>query len=242
MSAFLALWNGIADPALQAEYEAWHSFEHVPERVGLPGFVQARRWRSLERPAGAPLYFTWYTLEDLAALNHPRYHAVFAQPTPWTARMRVQLTEFLRLPCELRGAHGISSAARLVTLRLRAPDDAAGQALDGLLRDAVGRGAAVAAHWGVFRETQAIPIDNQASDAPVPGRDLLVLLQGMEVDALHRLAATLADAMAASAPLVHSPQAFELLTEVRRDALPGSLDTRQPPRMDLFDSFCAGDK
>lgn len=242
MSAFLALWNGIADAALQAEYEAWHSFEHVPERVGLPGFVQARRWRSLERPAGAPLYFTWYELDSLAALNHARYHDVFAQPTPWTARMRVQLTEFLRLPCELRGAHGVSSAARLVTLQLRARDDAAGQALDGLLRAAVGRGNAVAAHWGVLRETEAIPIANRPGDAPVPGRDLLVLLQGVDVDALRRLAAMLADALTASAPPVRPPQAFELLTEVRRDALTGPLDARQPPRMDFFKSFSAGDK
>lgn len=241
MTAFLALWNGIADPARQAEYEAWHSFEHVPERVGLPGFEQARRWRSLDRPADAPGYFTWYGLQSLAALNHARYHAVFAQPTPWTARMRAQLTDFLRLPCELRGAHGVSSAARLVTLHLRARDDAAGKALDALLHDAVRRADMVAAHWGVFRETEAIPIANPTGDAPVPGRDLLVLLQGVDVDGLHRVAATLADAMAASAPLVRPPQAFELLTDVRRDALPGPLDARQPPRMDLYEQFSEGD-
>ena len=36
--AFLALWNGVdtAQVSLR-EYETWHSYEHVPERVGLPG-------------------------------------------------------------------------------------------------------------------------------------------------------------------------------------------------------------
>ena len=42
-AAFLALWNGIDRPEARAEYEAWHAFEHVPERVGLPGFEYGRR-------------------------------------------------------------------------------------------------------------------------------------------------------------------------------------------------------
>ncbi|HYF19824.1 MAG TPA: hypothetical protein VEA40_18290, partial [Ramlibacter sp.] len=89
--AFLALWNGIDDARRQPEYEAWHSFEHVPERVGLPGFLEALRYR--QSTAGAPPdYFTCYWLDDIGALSSGPYGEVFQAPTNWTARMRGHLT------------------------------------------------------------------------------------------------------------------------------------------------------
>lgn len=39
----LAIWNGIA-PEAEAEFVAWHVREHIPERVGLPGFLRGRRY------------------------------------------------------------------------------------------------------------------------------------------------------------------------------------------------------
>jgi hypothetical protein len=42
-SAFLALWNDF-DPARDEEYNCWHTFEHVPERVGIEGVVSGRRY------------------------------------------------------------------------------------------------------------------------------------------------------------------------------------------------------
>jgi hypothetical protein len=54
-SGFLALWNDF-DPAREAEYECWHTFEHVPERVGIPGFLSGRRYRAAERSESQ--YFT----------------------------------------------------------------------------------------------------------------------------------------------------------------------------------------
>ena len=105
--AFLALWNSISSPALQPEYETWHTMEHVPERVGLPGFIEARRYRSWEPTAnGTPLYFTCYWLDSLDALDSAPYRDVFTYPTPWSARMRTGLTDFFRLPCRLGGVVG----------------------------------------------------------------------------------------------------------------------------------------
>ena len=34
----LAIWNGI-DPDAEREFVRWHVEEHIPERVGLPGFL-----------------------------------------------------------------------------------------------------------------------------------------------------------------------------------------------------------
>jgi hypothetical protein len=80
-SGFLALWNDF-DPAREAEYECWHTFEHVPERVGIPGFLSGRRYRAAERSESQ--YFTLYELESLAALGGPDYVEVVDHPTAWS--------------------------------------------------------------------------------------------------------------------------------------------------------------
>ena len=41
-TAFLALWNDF-DPARDEEYNCWHTFEHVPERVGIEGILTGQR-------------------------------------------------------------------------------------------------------------------------------------------------------------------------------------------------------
>ena len=240
-TAFLALWNGIASAQQQREYEAWHTFEHVPERVSLPGFLQARRYRSLDHGSRAPGYFTWYWLQDLQALNHPAYQDVFAAPTPWTARMRGKLTNFLRLPCVLEGGHGISSASRLAALHLRERSGDVGQLVEQHMARLVRDAGVVCAHWGRYSETSAIPIANRAdaTDAPQPGRDLVLLLQDLDLANLRERAAGLQRMLAPAAQAVRAPEFFELLTEVRRDALPAA--QRPPPRTDLYETFASGD-
>jgi hypothetical protein len=238
--AFLALWNGIDDAALQPEYEAWHTFEHVPERVGLPGFVAARRYRR-EGPDG-PLYFTLYWLDAIGALDTPQYAEVFAAPTAWTARLRAHLNQFFRLPCVLRGSHGVSSTSQLATLHLRLHGPGADARIDDLLAASVRHGHVVAADWGVYTPTSEIPIANRPGvDPPRAGRDMVVLLHGLDAAPLLTEASRLTAALADVAAEVRPPETLMLVSEVRREALPHPLDRRQPPRDDLQRRFHPGD-
>ena len=41
--AVIATWNGIT-PEGRDEFYAWHIQEHIPERVGIPGFRRGRRY------------------------------------------------------------------------------------------------------------------------------------------------------------------------------------------------------
>jgi len=47
--AAVAMWWDVP-PDVRAEWEDWHSHEHMPERLGIPGFlrgtVQGLGWRS----------------------------------------------------------------------------------------------------------------------------------------------------------------------------------------------------
>ena len=41
----VALWWDIA-PETVREFEHWHSIEHMPERLSIPGFRRGTRWKS----------------------------------------------------------------------------------------------------------------------------------------------------------------------------------------------------
>jgi hypothetical protein len=142
-NAFLALWNDLV-PGREAEYDTWHTREHVPERVAAPGFLGARRYRRDDHPAHR--WFTFYEVADLACFETPEYLDLLANPTPWSASMRPDFRNFLRAPCTLLGKAGFGIGAALAVLRL--PDDAALPALgalakaDGMVAARLGRRAA----------------------------------------------------------------------------------------------------
>ena len=41
--AFLGIWHNLK-PGFEREFDRWHTVEHMPERVGVPGFRVARRY------------------------------------------------------------------------------------------------------------------------------------------------------------------------------------------------------
>nr|WP_325265029.1 hypothetical protein [uncultured Rhizobium sp.] len=106
--AILALWNDY--PATMAEeYEAWHTFEHVPERLTVPGMRAASRYVSA---AGKESYFTLYELESLAVIEQPSYLDLVRNPTPWSQKMRQHFSSVLRIPGEIavKAGSGIGGA------------------------------------------------------------------------------------------------------------------------------------
>lgn len=232
--AFLALWNGIADAGLQAEYETWHTFEHVPERVGMPGFVAARRYRAAAAaPGQPPHYFTLYWLAAADALRTPQYQDLLERPTPWSARMRGQLRDFLRVPCALGGSHGVSSAAQLVALHLAGDAARFAAMAPALLQRLVDEAEIVRADWGSAVTDNAHPL------GAAPATGMVVLLEGLEPAPLLAAARRLLQDLAPVATAVSPPQGFTLLTEVRQDELQFSLTARQPARRDLFQRFAS---
>src|SRR5262249_61835197 len=78
----LAIWNGISESA-EAEFVRWHVTEHIPERVGLPGFLRGRRYIAHE---GHPKYFNFYETAAVEGLKSPTYPDRQNAPTPATHR------------------------------------------------------------------------------------------------------------------------------------------------------------
>ena len=236
-TAFLALWNSAERAGVAAEYEVWHTHEHVPERVGSPGFVEALRYRSV---GDATRFFTCYWLRSLDALGSAGYLGVVAHPTPWSRRMRAELGHFVRMPCTLSGSVGLSSARYLAALHLGELTGGAEAGIEALLSRELAQAGLVSAQWGRSHPADDFPIANQTPGADAPSH--VVLLQHSELQALRDRVQDLLRAIALLARPLAEPDVFECLTQVRQSALKAPLTRRQPARADLFERFHPGDK
>ncbi len=122
--AAIAMWWDIT-PAMRAEFEDWHSHEHFPERLGLPGFLRGSRWASADGPEG---FFVLYELDAYAALTSSAYVARLNDPTPWSTRMMSHHRNMVRSQCRIIESFGGGVAGWMLTLRL-SPKPGEGEAL-----------------------------------------------------------------------------------------------------------------
>jgi hypothetical protein len=111
--AVVAIWNGIAEEA-RDEFLRWHETEHMPERVGIAGFLRGRRYRAV---AGAPDYFTRYDLAGPDVMTGDAYLARLNAPTPWTLAVLPHFRDTSRALCESVFTSGAGDRAWLVTSR-----------------------------------------------------------------------------------------------------------------------------
>lgn len=111
----LALWNGI-DPTRRAEYDLWHTREHVPERVAVPGMIGARRYLRVAGPL--PEYLTVYDMDDTHVLTSQPYLRLLDNPTPWSQSMRPSFRGFMRLCCRREISLGGGLGAVLAAVAL----------------------------------------------------------------------------------------------------------------------------
>jgi hypothetical protein len=97
MAALLAIWNAVT-PEHETAFNHWYDTEHVPERLALPGFLSATRYRDASRPH---YYCALYEAPSIAALSSPEYLARLADPTPATTAIMAQFRDMNRAVCEV---------------------------------------------------------------------------------------------------------------------------------------------
>jgi hypothetical protein len=131
----LAIWNGIK-PEAEDDFVAWHVREHIPERVGLPGFLRGRRYVAVE---GHPKYFNFYETETAAALSSVAYQARLNAPTDWTKRVVAHFTDTSRTICDVAWSLGVGEAGwvEAIVLETTQPAEAFQAAMRARLGDAI---------------------------------------------------------------------------------------------------------
>jgi hypothetical protein len=112
--AAVAIWNDVT-PEGRAQFYEWHNHEHMPERVGIPGFLRGRRYRAVDAKTE---YFTLYEAADIAVLSGPHYLERLNNPTPATRHVIPNyFRNMVRGVCEVRFSAGVGIGGALVTLR-----------------------------------------------------------------------------------------------------------------------------
>ena len=114
----LALWND-CQAGSEALYEAWYQGEHLPERLGIPGFLRGRRYQAIR---ANKQYFTWYEVTTPAVLTSAAYLERVNNPTKLTTQvMSGILTGISRTVCRRVALAGNMRGAVAVTAQLREP-------------------------------------------------------------------------------------------------------------------------
>jgi hypothetical protein len=115
--AAVAMWWKVR-PEKRSEFIDWHSHEHFPERVSIPGFRRGSRWTgTFEHEA----FFVLYELERYETLTSKGYLDRLNAPTPWSIKMMPHHLSMVRSQCRVAASFGGGVATSLATIRL-SPD------------------------------------------------------------------------------------------------------------------------
>lgn len=115
----VAIWHDIA-PEGRSEFYAWHGREHMPERVGIPGFLRGRRYIALD---GAPEFFNLYETAARETVTGPEYLARLNDPTVWTTATVRHFRGVARSLCEVAASVGEGQGGLIATFRYTVDDD-----------------------------------------------------------------------------------------------------------------------
>ncbi|KVF53827.1 MULTISPECIES: DUF4286 family protein [Burkholderia] len=181
----LCVWTDI-DPAHEADFNAWYDREHMQERVAIPGFTHARRFRATD--GGPRRYLALYVTDALDVFRGDAYRRAFTQQTAWSLANFERMTGTQRRVGELTIEAGDGEGAHLALFVL-APDRIDVPHLRARFDAALQEPGIHAAR--LFRTSPDLSAPLGAAAAR-PAADALVLIEGSDATATRRVAATLA--------------------------------------------------
>jgi hypothetical protein len=120
-------------PEVIVEHDDWHTHEHLPERLSIPGFMRGSRWIAEQ---GRPRYFVMYEVETLDILSSAAYLERLNNPTPWTAKMMVHYRGMTRGLCSVTDSFGVGLGQTALFIRFK-PEPGKETAVHAWLRDDV---------------------------------------------------------------------------------------------------------
>ncbi|PWJ84725.1 hypothetical protein C8D77_1306 [Mesorhizobium loti] len=107
----LIIRNGIAE-GCEEQFVRWHTFEHIDERLAVPGFLRARRFRAV---SSSPNWLTLYETKE-GALRSQAYKQRLEAPTEATREMISVFRNSERAICNVRRSSGSGIGGALLAL------------------------------------------------------------------------------------------------------------------------------
>ena len=103
-------------PEARDDFYEWHNREHMPERVGIPGFRRGRRYVAI---SGTPEFFNLYEADSPETLSGQDYQNRLNAPTPWTQRVVPSFRNVARSICRVAFTNGVGQRRRHAHAALR---------------------------------------------------------------------------------------------------------------------------
>ena len=114
-------WGGVLSKH-DFDYNLWHSFEHMPERMSVKGFLRAFRCIGLRGTNVNDKYFMMYDVKSKKVLLSKQYLNRLNDPTDWTSKILSKYLYPSRAICEViktksltRGLSGFFVTIRYLT-------------------------------------------------------------------------------------------------------------------------------
>src|ERR1700737_295721 len=109
----VCIWHDLL-PEATDEFHQWHNRDHMPERVGIPGFRRGRRYVAL---SGTPEYFNLYEADSAEVLGGQDYLNRLNAPTEWTQRVVPSFRHVSRSICRVAYTDGVGQGGFMLTQR-----------------------------------------------------------------------------------------------------------------------------
>ncbi|TQI73979.1 hypothetical protein FHT98_1717 [Bosea sp. AK1] len=214
-TALLGIWHDVEDSYVE-EYLRWHSFEHLPERLALPGFVSAERHELIEGPGQR--FCCFLDVKDREAFRSPDYQARLDSPTEWTRRLMPRYSRIHRALCEKRwemgtGLSGVSACIRIASNG----DETLRTQLHKICSDLLEQQAIARARLGEIDQVLT-NIESEEKrlrrNEDAGGYDLVLLVEGLSVPAMRSTVHSLA-AVPLAQKLCHEASIYSLSFSLR---------------------------
>ena len=116
----LAIWHDL-DPAGEADFREWHTRQHMPERLSVPGFLRGCRYIAVK---GTPQLFNFYQTERPETLTSAAYVERLNNPTPWTQQVVPYFRNINRSAGRVLASMGAGEGGAIATLRIKPREEA----------------------------------------------------------------------------------------------------------------------
>jgi len=115
-SAVLVNWGGIVE-SKEAEYNSWHSKEHMPERIALPGFLRGCRAIGIPETNLNHKYFMMYEAERKDVFVSRKYLERLNNPSKWTKNILSNYISPSRTICSVITSKSVGFGGWIGTVR-----------------------------------------------------------------------------------------------------------------------------
>jgi len=161
--AQLLVWSDI-DPDHEADFNQWYDREHMEERVRIPGFTGARRYRAVS--GSARRYLALYRASSLADFTSDAYRKAFTKQTQWSITNFGRMSNTRRRVMQVAQEGGFGWGGALVLIEL-VPNAMDTDAVSNVLGKLMAEEGVLRVHHMIPDETLSTPLPSENTEGRV---------------------------------------------------------------------------